>query len=284
MSRDWLDAFDVEDFADLDELDVAVDRVVAELNPRPEPVRPARPGRWLWILGGLAAAAAAGIWVGQQRPTQADHEVVSAASPPSAPAVPLVEYGPMPPIEAPVVVPTEAPRTAVVVAPVEVPPDDAVPPEPLELPPAKSPGLRGDKAQFSIEGDRALLASGLLSYRHDEAHDPGVRSIQVPSLDLELRPVGTVFTVSVRPLVAAMRVEDGAVEMVDGTNSVLATGRRGVELVAIPETDGGHALRILDTTGQNLRMVRQLVPEDCFCDPREVVAAVATLRLSEGGQ
>ena len=271
MTNELLDAFELDDFDDFEELDQAVDRIVSDLNVRKRP----RSGTWKWILGGLAAAAAAGIWIGHQRPAVPDPEVVVSVSPPSAPVAvvetPVVEYGPS--------VPTEEPEPVAVVKLVPAPVEEPVE-EPVEVLPSKAAGLRGDDAAFSIDGDRAVLASGLLHYRHDAEHEPGVRSIHVPELDLEFRPVGTVFTVSARSQVAAVRVDDGAVELLEGEHR-LSTIRRGYEWVVIPDPEPGESLRVLDTTGETLRQVRQRIPRDCFCDPREVVAAVATLRLSE---
>ena len=80
---------------------------------------------------------------------------------------------------------------------------------------------------------------------------------------------------------AAVRVQDGKVQLTDTNGSVVDTIAKGDErlIVSVPEAKDG--LQILDTTQLSLNEVVNAVPAGCLCRPADVVAQVATLRLLE---
>ena len=282
-SDDWINAFDEQDFEDpqLAAMDEAVERLAHGRAPVPQPS--ANTHRW-WIVGLTAAAAAAGlVWLASAPEPVAEQGGV-------APAV-ATQGAPLA-IEAPTTAVAEhrpATETVEAVDPAEVPletPDltdhraGSVPDTPWpELP---KPGLIPEPGtEVVIAGSTAILSTGTLHYVHDAEHDPGVRSVALKHHPLQLVPVGTAFTVRSDDLLAAVRVQDGKVQLTDTNGSVVDTIAKGDErlIVSVPEAKDG--LQILDTTELSLNEVVNAVPAGCLCRPADVVAQVATLRLLE---
>ena len=145
--------------------------------------------------------------------------------------------------------------------------------------PIRLSGLEMHEAAVRLDGDAAWLGSGWLSYRHDATHDPGVRRVQLDNLPIELRPVGTAFTVGAQGQTAVIAVTEGTVEVHERDGRMLNRLAVGEELVLIPG-DGENQVRTLPTTGLTIDQVQRLIPDHCVCNPRDVLASVGRLRLS----
>lgn len=279
---DWLDAFSPEDLDDpvFERIDEAVREV---------PHRTRR--RWPLLLVPLAVAAAALFWAARPMPT-------STVAPPQAQVIEVVDVGPM--LHAPRLVlgqeqsavddaldmrpapvaqldpsrtgpiEDEASESPLLAVPVELPPPS--PPQP------KRPGLQlRPGALATVVGETAVLTAGVLTYRHDATHEPGVRKVQIAEPPMVARPVGTAFSATANGGYAAVRVTEGEVwvERVDG-RAVLPL-RPGDEVLVFEGRDG---LSWLATGGLALDEVVTAMPRSRSRDGRAVISMLASLRLA----
>ncbi|MEZ4234825.1 MAG: hypothetical protein R3F59_01390 [Myxococcota bacterium] len=245
-----LGAFTPADLADrgLAEVDAAVERLCAATAPR------RRRGRAALAVGAVLAALA----LLALRP----------APPPAAEPPPL-----------PSAIALAPPPTVGRTAPARVPVDRPRPVRAAPTAPRLQPGLLLGR-RVTIAGGRAVLAGGTLGYVHDPTHEPGVRQVALGELPVVLQPVGTAFTATVRSDdVAALRVAEGVVLVVHDDGTLLARLGPGQEAVTVTDLAAPLGVRLVQTTGLPLDAVRAQIPVDCPCRPRDVVAAVASLRL-----
>lgn len=131
-----------------------------------------------------------------------------------------------------------------------------------------------------IDGASAVLTTGNVRFVRDSQHDPVVTSIRLTELPLVANPIGTTFELVARRNVAALRVDQGRVHVEHTDGTVLANVTPGRELVAIPNRNIKPGFDVLETTGLSLDAVQSLVPADCLCRSRDVIASVASLRLA----
>jgi hypothetical protein len=131
-----------------------------------------------------------------------------------------------------------------------------------------------------VEGGVAYLAAGQLGWIHDAEHDPGVGSVALRTVPVALEPVGTAFVAEARPFVGAVRVTAGRVRVVHTDGTVLAELGPGQEAVAVTDLDSPIDVRLIHTTDLRLDALGAQLPSDCPCHLRDVVATVASLRLS----
>lgn len=251
MNDDWLDAFSLDDFEDSDlaGVDAAVDR----LAPR----RP-RSRRWPVVAAvAVALAAAFALWLGRpvepvpQTPTQPDLTLQI----PERPALPDPEPPPPPPKI------VRVPRPA---------------PAPLRL-----PGLTpGTGAELRIDGDRAILVQGQVTYRHDDTHDPGVNAIAAADLPVTFAPVGTQFVVEARAGVSMVGVLEGTVEVVHDEGAVLATLVGPADAIVLDDDADPTGVKVVVATEITLDGLLEQAPMGCRCTRPDVVATIARLRLA----
>lgn len=257
----WLDAFGEADLRDPDlpRIDAAVARLAAGR------ARPRR--RWAArTVAGAALAAAAMI--------------AFAPDPPSPTVAPVAHHPPPAAGDEEPPAPIAVPWTP---GPERVAPDPPADEVALVRP---SPGLLpASDAVVVVADGRATLIAGRLGYVHDAQHEPGVRSVAFADLPVTIEPVGTAFTVEDRDSVGAIRVTDGSVRVVHDDGTVLASLSAGDDALVVIDPRADRDVVVLDTTGKSLDAVRDALPIDCLCRPRDAVAAIASLRfITRGGQ
>ena len=278
----WLDAFDPRELDDpaLPAVDAAVARV-ASASP------PARRSRTPLVVAAVFALAAAAVVAfvvrGQLAPptaihpgtpasiavvsTGADHEPQRRTE--SVEPAESVES-----VEAIGATPTVTPAPSVVQVAV-------VPPPPVESPPPvrpKRPGLEirpGSRA--SLDGHQVQLALGVLVYRHDVDHEPGVDSVRFTTPAVVVRPVGTAFAAAAENGRAAVRVTEGEVWIQHPDGRPVTTLRPGDEVLL--GTEGGK-LTWSSTTGMSLGRVPQALDVGNGAAKTEVISLLASVRLA----
>lgn len=279
MNDDWMDAFAPEDLDD-----PALARIDAAVQP-PAPRR-----RWWPLAIPIALAAAAALWLGVPAPPAIQPvesvpiavvdagDVVSpgrrvAQTDPTAPSEEERIDDAIP--EAPVVVAVVQPNAP---APetVETPVSPA-PPEPAP-PVQKRPGLQlRPGALARLDGDAAVLQGGVLVYRHDAGHEPGVRRVRFADPPLVARPVGTAFSAASRAGYAAVRVTEGEVWLERDDGRGVAALRPGDEMLVFRD---GDELAWIATGGLSIDAVVQALPRAQRRDERTLVSLLASLRLA----
>jgi hypothetical protein len=260
-----LDAFVPADLVnpELASIDGAVERLARRAPPvrgrAPVPLAAAAVG----LFAGVAAAAALlALWpdaTGGLEPVPPPIPPPSVAAPAPAPParLPLLE----PPPEAPEVAPARSVAAA-------------------GTPTLRTGLVPSEDAALTLAEGRAVLAGGLVTYLHDDTHEPGVRRVAFSEVPVELEPVGTAFVAGVRPYVGAVAVTDGAVRVLHDDGTLLAQLVPGDQAVAVPDREAPLGVRVVHTDGLPLDGLEARLPRDCPCKASDVVAVVAALRLA----
>ncbi len=144
----------------------------------------------------------------------------------------------------------------------------------IETPSTPGPGVRMSDASATVQGRTLVLASGVVSYRRDAEVQPNVNQVRIPSLDLVLVPVGTVFSAGVLDDMAAIHVTEGRVR-------VLHEGRPVSEIAAgswVFATLNGEGLEVLQVEGS---IDPSRVPEEDREHARTLFAQLRWMALSD---